>query len=84
LLFTTLLIRQYFSRRRLHQLAWSVGFLLYTVAAFMEAYSEYAGFWHHALYRIYIVLAASLVDFLGLGVLLALPCSSGDSSRPVL
>lgn len=67
--FTVLLTRQYLARRRMHQLAWSVGFLFYTVAAFMEAFSEYSGIWYPAMYRIYIVLAASLVGFLGLGVL---------------
>jgi hypothetical protein len=43
--------------------------LLYTVAAFMEAWSEYSGVWNSAVYRIYIVLAASLVGYLGLGTL---------------
>lgn len=66
--FTGLLIRQYASRKRLHQLAWAIGFFIYAVAAFMEAYSEYTGVWNHSMYRIYIVFAASLVGFLGLGV----------------
>jgi hypothetical protein len=43
--------------------------LLYTVAAFMEAWSEYADLWDSTVYRVYIVLAASLVGFLGLGTL---------------
>ena len=43
--------------------------LLYTVSAFMEAWSEGSGTWNPTLYRIYIVLAASLVGFLGLGTL---------------
>jgi hypothetical protein len=34
----------------------------------MEAYSEYADSWDQTIYRIYIVFAASLVGFLGLGV----------------
>jgi hypothetical protein len=43
--------------------------LLYTVAAFMEAWSEYSDAWNPTVYRVYIVLAASLVGFLGLGTL---------------
>jgi hypothetical protein len=68
--FTALLIRQYASRRAPHQLSWAVGFLIYAVAALMEACSEYVGGWDHTVYRIYIVMAASLVGFLGLGVVL--------------
>ncbi|MFC1786604.1 hypothetical protein ACFLY8_01035 [Halobacteriota archaeon] len=68
-IFTILLVKQYLDRRKLHQLAWSIGFLVYTIAAFMEAYSEYANSWDPNIYRIYIVFAASLVGFLGLGVL---------------
>ena len=43
--------------------------LIYTIAAAMEAWSEYSGAWNPTLYRVYIVLAASLVGFLGLGTL---------------
>jgi hypothetical protein len=68
-IFTVLLIHQYIDRRKLHQLAWSVGFLIYSIAAFMEAYSEYYNSWDPDLYRVYIVFAASLVGFLGLGTL---------------
>jgi hypothetical protein len=67
-LFTLLLVKQYLERRKLHQIAWSIGFLIYTIAAFMEAYSEFTNSWDHTIYRIYIVFAASLVGFLGLGV----------------
>ena len=54
-------------RRKLHQLAWSVGFIIYAVAALMEAYSEFTDHWDPNVYRVYIVFAASLVGFLGLG-----------------
>ena len=67
--FFGLVLRQYLARRKLHQLAWSVGLLFYAVAAAMEAWSEYSGRWDPTVYRIYIVLAASLVGFLGLGTL---------------
>ena len=53
----------------MHQLAWSIGLLFYAVAAAMEAWSEFTGEWSPLVYRIYIVLAASLVGFLGLGTL---------------
>lgn len=67
-IFTFLLIQQYYERKKNHQMAWSIGFLIYALAAFMEAYSEFSDDWNPSVYRIYIVLAASLVGFLGLGV----------------
>ncbi len=65
--FTYLVFAQWLQRRKPHQLAWTVGLLFYAVAAVMEAWSEYSGSWNPFVYRIYIVLAASLVGFLGLG-----------------
>ncbi len=67
--FTYLVFIQYLKRKQYHQLAWTVGLLFYAVAAFMEAYSEYFQTWDPQVYRVYIVLAASLVGFLGLGSL---------------
>jgi hypothetical protein len=67
--FTYLVFKQYLERKKPHQLAWTVGLLFYAVAALMEAYSEYTQTWDPTVYRIYIVLAASLVGFLGLGSL---------------
>jgi hypothetical protein len=64
-----LVFKQYLERRKLHQLYWSVGLLFYAVAAFFEAYSEFTFSWQPFIYRIYVVLAASLVGFLGLGTL---------------
>ncbi|MDI6692022.1 MAG: hypothetical protein QMD76_01735 [Anaerosomatales bacterium] len=72
-----LLVRQWLQRRKPHQLAWAVGFLFYAVAAVMEAWSERTGAWDPTVYRIYIVLAASLVGFLGLGTLYLI------SKRPI-
>ena len=65
--FTGLIFAQWLRRRKPHQLAWSVGMLFYAVAAVMESVSEATGTWYPLEYRIYIVLAASLVGFLGLG-----------------
>ena len=68
-LFTGLVARQWRRRQRPHQAAWTVGMLFYTIAAVMEAWSEHSGAWNPTVYRLYIVLAASLVGFLGLGTL---------------
>ena len=67
--FTGLLAWQWRQRRRRHQAAWVVGMSVYTIAAAMEAWSEYSQAWDPTVYRVYIVLAASLVGFLGLGTL---------------
>ena len=67
--FLGLVLNQWLHRRKPHQAAWSVGLLFYAVAAFMEFWSEYNGAWNPTVYRVYIVLAASLVGFLGLGTL---------------
>jgi hypothetical protein len=65
--YTWLLFRQWLQRRKMHQLMWTIGFLFYAVAALMEAWSEYVGNWNPTTYRIYIVLAATMVGFLGNG-----------------
>lgn len=65
--YTALLVRQFVSRRKMHQLMWAIGFLFYAVAAVMEAWSEFTQHWDPTMYRVYIVLAASLVGFLGNG-----------------
>ena len=67
--FTWLVFAQWLRRHKPHQLSWTVGLLMYAVAAVMESYSEYVGKWDPTVYRVYIVLAASLVGFLGLGTL---------------
>jgi hypothetical protein len=67
--YTGLLIVQFSKRRKMHQLMWAIGFLFYAVAAVMEAVSESTGAWDPTVYRVYIVLAASLVGFLGNGTL---------------
>lgn len=68
-IFTILVFIQYLQRRKPHQLYWSIGLAFYSIAAFFEAYSEYTLHWDPTIYRIYVVLAASLVGFLGLGTL---------------
>jgi len=65
--YTGLLVVQFAKRRKPHQLMWAIGFLFYAVAAVMETVSEATGMWDPTVYRVYIVLAASLVGFLGNG-----------------
>ncbi len=65
--FAVMIFMQWLRRRKPHQAAWAVGMTFYAVAALMEAVSEYEEFWRPGVYRVYIVLAASLVGFLGLG-----------------
>ncbi|NTU72314.1 MAG: hypothetical protein HGB10_10935 [Coriobacteriia bacterium] len=65
--FTWLVFKQWLGRRKPHQLAWTVGLLMYAVAALMESVSELMGVWNPTVYRFYIVLAASMVGYLGLG-----------------
>jgi len=64
-----LLVAQWWKRRKMHQLMWAIGFMFYAVAAVMEFYSEFTQAWDPSVYRVYIVLAASLVGFLGNGTL---------------
>lgn len=65
--YTGLLLRQFVTRKKMHQLMWAIGFAFYAVAAVMEAWSEFTQHWDPTMYRVYIVLAASLVGFLGNG-----------------
>ncbi len=67
--FSGLVFVQWLKRRKAHQLAWAVGLLIYGVAAAMEFWSEYTGHWDVTVYRLYMVMAASMVGFLGLGTL---------------
>jgi hypothetical protein len=65
--FSWLVFAQWLKRRKPHQLAWAAGMLFYAIAAVMETVSESTGSWNPIVYRFYIVFAASLVGFLGLG-----------------
>lgn len=65
--FAGLVFAQWLKRRRAHQFWWTIGLLMYAAAAAMEFWSEYGGQWDPTIYRFYIVLAASLVGFLGQG-----------------
>lgn len=66
LVFAVLVLRQYFQRRKAHQLIWAIALFITVFGIFSEFYSEIWG-WPVLLYRFYYVAAASLVAFLGLG-----------------
>ena len=66
LVFAALVLRQYFERRKVHQLIWAIALFITVFGIFSEFYSEIWG-WSVLLYRFYYVAAASLVAFLGLG-----------------
>ncbi|MDI3281477.1 MAG: hypothetical protein QJR13_08925, partial [Bacillota bacterium] len=66
LVFAYFVWEQYYQRRKIHQLLWSVSFLIFAFAAFAEFYSEVWG-WTPWLYRLYYVAAALLVGVMGAG-----------------
>ncbi len=67
--FTVLLARQYRERRKAHQLAWTIGFAMWTVASLAEVVAIATGAWPPFLYRVYIVTTAALVPVLGYGTI---------------
>jgi hypothetical protein len=69
LIFAALVFRQWFTRRKPFQLAWSVGLALYGVAAFTQFLAEAYG-WSATTYKVYYLLAAPLVAVLGIGSIL--------------
>lgn len=64
--FAALVLWQYATRRRPHQLAWGLGILAYAVASLIEARVEAAS-WSVALYALYFPFASATVGLLGLG-----------------
>ena len=67
LYFTYLLLKQWLERRKPHQLAWAVGMFIYAASAGIEAWSELLQHWNPWVYKVYYVMAAVLVLYLGLG-----------------
>jgi len=70
--FAAHVFKQYLDRRKTYQLVWSIGLLMFALAAMSEFLSEVLG-WSAGLYRFYYALAPSLVAVLGLGSLFLLP-----------
>ncbi len=66
LFFTISVFRQYSRRKKIYQLIWGLGLLIFSVTTFFEFVSEIYG-WSIPLYRAYYILIASLVAILGLG-----------------
>lgn len=64
--FAAMVFRQYVGRRKLYQLAWSVGLALFAVNATLEFVAFLRG-WDEGLYRAFFALHAPLVALLGLG-----------------
>ena len=64
--FAYLVFRQWWSRRRPHQLAGGIGLALVAVASFTQFAAEAAG-WTDGVYRLYYFVAAPLVAVLGVG-----------------
>lgn len=67
--FTAMLFAQWLRRRKAHQLWWTAGFAMYAGAAFMEFAAQSAGGWPAALFRVYVMVSATLVAVLAQGSL---------------
>lgn len=65
-IFGLLVLQQWIARRKAYQLGWTLGLLMFAVAAFMQFLAESFG-WTDAVYRVYYFLAAPLVAVLGVG-----------------
>ena len=67
-MFAYLLFRQWLRRKRIYQFVWCISLVLFAVSAGFETMSEFVG-WNVGVYRMYIVLSASLVAIMGAGAL---------------
>lgn len=65
--FTVLLLMQWRTRRKPHQLWWTIGFGMYAAAAFMEFAMQVSGGWSPSSFRLYALASASLVAILAQG-----------------
>ena len=66
--FAYLVARQWQRRHRIYQVLWFVSLIMFAVAAGFEAYSEFFS-WNIEIYKVYLVLSASLVAIMGAGAL---------------
>ncbi|MFW9769070.1 MAG: hypothetical protein ACFFF9_14125 [Candidatus Thorarchaeota archaeon] len=82
-LFAFLLLKQWLRRRRIYQLVWFISLLLFALAAGFEMLSEFVG-WSVSIYRIYVVLSASLVAIMGAGALYLILQKNVFSTRGLL
>lgn len=65
-LFAALVMKQFFGRRKLHQLVWTCGLILFSLASFCEFLSEIWN-WNVTMYKLYYAMAPTVVAILGLG-----------------
>ncbi|MDO8726824.1 MAG: hypothetical protein Q7J35_12215 [Candidatus Methanoperedens sp.] len=76
LFFTISVFRQYSKRKKIYQFIWGTGLLIFSVTTLLEFISEIYG-WTIPMYRVYYILIASLVAFLGLGTVYLFNRKSG-------
>jgi hypothetical protein len=69
--FATSVLLQFLHRRKLHQLAWSLGLVLFAFTSFLQGLSEAWG-WTVEMYKVYYPSTALLVGLLGLGTVFLL------------
>jgi len=67
-MFAYLLFKQWSRRKRIYQIVWCISLVLFALAAGFETMSEFVG-WNIGVYRVYVVLSASLVAIMGAGAL---------------
>ncbi|MFW9793505.1 MAG: hypothetical protein ACFFEE_04325 [Candidatus Thorarchaeota archaeon] len=82
-LFAFLLLKQWIRRRRIYQFVWFISLLLFALAAGFEMLSEFVG-WSIDIYRVYVVLSASLVAIMGAGALYLILQKNVFSNRGLL
>ncbi|MCO6450935.1 MAG: hypothetical protein J5I90_09140 [Caldilineales bacterium] len=69
-IFTLLVLRQWYARRKTYQLVWAFALLVWTIAVAAEAVATLQGGWTATTYRIYYAFGALMVaPWLGVGSL---------------
>ena len=69
LLFFISIVTQYFRKKQLHQLVWSVSLFMFFLTTLFQAVAKLTGIWNASMLQTYYVLAAFQVLLLGLGEL---------------
>ncbi|MHA1862999.1 MAG: hypothetical protein ACTSWA_04450 [Candidatus Thorarchaeota archaeon] len=82
-IFAVLLLKQWLRRKRIYQLVWFISLVMFAVSAGFEMISEFVG-WNVEVYRIYLVLSASLVAIMGAGALYLILQKNVFSTRGLL
>ncbi len=82
-LFAFLLLKQWLRRQRIYQVVWFVSLVMFAISAGFETISEFVG-WDVGVYRLYVVLSASLVAIMGAGALYLILQKNVFSTRGLL